>query len=317
MSDVPESPWLHRLAWLTAFIALLPISVGAVVTTVDAGMAFADWPTSHGQGMFAFPWWQSHGDEFLEHGHRLAGALTGLMTLLLAGVAFSTDQRRSVRVVVTAILLGVIAQGLLGGWRVLADERIIAMLHAVFAAIVFSLMAVLIVMTGRRWPTASRLSAGAAARPALVATVVLMVVLSIQYVLGGLLRHLGLAQAWLIHPWFAVVVVLAAVIFAWQLRRLELPELRRAGLWVLGFIAAQALLGVLTWGVRYGFPDWGIVAVQQSTFQVAVRSLHKVLGLLTFMTTVVAAARLWHALPAGKPRMEASPRSMLMTGGVV
>ncbi|OYW15965.1 MAG: hypothetical protein B7Z55_14440, partial [Planctomycetales bacterium 12-60-4] len=65
------------------------------------------------------------------------------------------------------------------------------------------------------------------------------------------------------------------------------------------------------------FPQWGIVAVQQSSFQVAVRSLHKVLGLITFMATVVAIARVWHALP--RPRSEMTPQmdSMsLVAGGV-
>ena len=129
MHSETTNPWLHRLAWLTAMVALLPISVGAVVTTVDAGMAFADWPTSHGQGMLAFPWWQSQGDEFLEHGHRLAGMLTGLVSLVLTAVAFFTPAKSSERAVVTGILAGVIVQGLLGGWRVLADERVIAMLQ--------------------------------------------------------------------------------------------------------------------------------------------------------------------------------------------
>ncbi len=65
----------------SADCVLLPISVGAVVTTVDAGMAFADWPTSDGHGMLAYPWLKSTGDKFLEHGHRLAGMLIGVMSL--------------------------------------------------------------------------------------------------------------------------------------------------------------------------------------------------------------------------------------------
>ncbi|MDX1967641.1 MAG: COX15/CtaA family protein [Planctomycetaceae bacterium] len=296
MSHEAPYPWLHRMAWLTAIIALLPISVGAVVTTVDAGMAFADWPTSRGQGMFQFPWWQSHGDEFLEHGHRLAGALTGMVTLALAGMAATTRCSREIRIVVAAILLVVILQGLLGGWRVVADRRVIALLHAVFAAVVFSLMAVLVLMTSRGWSMAT-VGEGPETRTALAGGIVLLVVLSIQYVLGSLLRHLGLAQAWLVHPWFALIVLAAAVVFCGLLMRTAAPGLRIAGWWVLGIVLAQGALGLLTWGVRYGFPEWGIMAVQQSPLQVAVRSLHKVLGLLTYMSTVVALARLWHASP--------------------
>lgn len=72
-------------AWLTLISALPLISMGAVVTTVDAGMAFPDWPTSDGYSMLAYPWLQSIGepDKFLEHGHRLAGMLTGFCTSIM------------------------------------------------------------------------------------------------------------------------------------------------------------------------------------------------------------------------------------------
>lgn len=315
MTDVPSNPWLHRLAWLTAIVALLPISVGAVVTTVDAGMAFADWPTSHGQGMLAFPWWQSRGDEFLEHGHRLAGMLTGLVTLVLTAVAWMGECRSREKLVVGGILAGVIVQGLLGGWRVLADERVIAMLHAIFAALVFSLMAVLVAMTSRRWQAMSPITRPEQYVTAAMSAGVFLTLLSIQYVLGGLLRHLGLAQAWLIHPWLAVLVGIAAICYAVALVRTGSASLRRAALWVVGFVALQIAIGVVTWGVRYGFPMWNIVAVQQSTLQVAVRSLHKIIGLLTFMATVVSIARLWGLRPNSSISVSVTP-ALHAVGGV-
>ena len=75
MNQTAFHPWLHRLAVLTAVVALLPIVMGALVTTKDAGMAFRDWPSSDGHGMLAYPWLKSAGDKFLEHGHRLGGVL--------------------------------------------------------------------------------------------------------------------------------------------------------------------------------------------------------------------------------------------------
>src|SRR5262245_4864090 len=50
MTSAQYNPWVHRLAVLTACAALLPIVMGALVTTTDAGMAFRDWPTSDGHG---------------------------------------------------------------------------------------------------------------------------------------------------------------------------------------------------------------------------------------------------------------------------
>ncbi len=75
-------PLLFGLAVATAATALLPIVVGALVTSHKAGMAFADWPTSDGQGMFAYPWLKSAGDKFIEHGHRLAGILIDRLSIV-------------------------------------------------------------------------------------------------------------------------------------------------------------------------------------------------------------------------------------------
>lgn len=294
---VSESPWLHRLAWTTALIALLPISVGAVVTTVDAGMAFADWPTSDGHGMFAYPWLKSTGDKFLEHGHRLAGMLIGVMSLGLAAAAFSWDCRSSVRTLVGLILAGVVLQGLLGGSRVIQNERVLAMLHGQFAAWVFSLMGLLVAMTGRHWEAAAPAVDPSRAWNAVISGVVLLVVLLAQYLLGGLLRHLGDGTAWLVHPWFAIAVALAAAVFCAVAHRTGNVALARAGRWVIALVVGQALLGLATWGVKYGFPQWDLVAVQNSSLQVAVRSFHKVLGLLTLMTAFVSVVRCYRVLP--------------------
>jgi cytochrome c oxidase assembly protein subunit 15 len=315
MPTASHDPWLHRLAWLTALVALLPISVGAVVTTVDAGMAFADWPTSDGHGMLSYPWLQSSGDKFLEHGHRLAGMLIGLMTLGLAWFAFSRDCRPAVRGLVGVILLAVIGQGLLGGSRVVQNERVLAFLHGQFAAGIFSLMGVLVVMTGRKWPPSTESVVADRLRLAVWTAGLLVAVLVVQYVLGGLLRHLGSAHAWLVHPWFAIAVAVAAVLFLLAAWRTGSPTLRRAALWVAGFVALQAALGVATWGVRYGFPPWGIVAVQQSPLQVSIRSLHKVVGLLTFMTAVVSLVRAAALLPARTTVPVAVSTPVMMAGG--
>lgn len=305
---VSESPWINRLAWMTAIGALLPISIGAVVTTVDAGMAFADWPTSDGHGMLAYPWLKSTGDKFLEHGHRLAGMLIGLMSLGLAAAAFTWECRPAVRTLVGMILGGVILQGLLGGSRVVQNERVLALMHGQFAAWIFSLMGLLVAMTGRRWQSETAGLDVSRHWTALYAGIALVIVLLAQYLLGGLLRHLGTAEAWLIHPWFAIAVVVAAVVFSVIAQRTGAPQLARAGRWVMGFVVAQALLGVATWGVKYGFPQWDIVAVQNSSLQVAIRSFHKVLGLLTLMTAFVALVRCYRVLPVSLST--SVPRSM-------
>ena len=144
-------PWLHRIAVLTACLALLPILMGALVTTKDAGMAFRDWPSSDGHNMLLYPWLKSAGAKFLEHGHRLAGILIGMASIALAVAAGRLERRLWVKCLAYAVLVAVITQGILGGQRVLLDQRGLAFVHGSFAALVLALMASVAVVTSRSW----------------------------------------------------------------------------------------------------------------------------------------------------------------------
>jgi len=293
---VVPSRILYWTALATALIAMLPVGVGAVVTTVDAGMAFADWPTSDGQGMLAYPWLKATGDAFLEHGHRLAGMLTGFVSIILVIAAFACDRRNSIRLMAITVLLGVIIQGLLGGARVVADSRELAMVHGQFAAWVFTLMCILVMETSRR-ALQPRLPTKAA-KPVVAWAGVTAVAMVLQYTMGGLLRHLGHAESWLIHPWFALVVLAGIFMTVWQVRHVPDQLLHRWALVVVGCLLIQSSLGVATWAVRYGYPQFEIMAVQQSSLQTAVRSLHKVVGTIAFMGVMLTLYRAWCFLPA-------------------
>ena len=78
------SPWLHRLAVLTALATLVLVGIGGLVTSHGAGMAVPDWPNSYGYNMFTFPVSMWVGGILYEHSHRLAGSAVGLLTLVLA-----------------------------------------------------------------------------------------------------------------------------------------------------------------------------------------------------------------------------------------
>ena len=151
MTDSPARPWLHRLAVLTACTALFTIAVGTAVTTKKAGMAFPDWPTSDGYGMFTYPWWRSAGDKFLEHGHRLAGIAIGIASLILFVALAWKERRRGSSFWAAVVLLAVILQGLLGGFRVRLNAEDLALIHGSGAAMVFALTVGVAVVTSRAW----------------------------------------------------------------------------------------------------------------------------------------------------------------------
>lgn len=320
MSSSHYHPWVHRWAVLTAAVALLPIGVGAVVTTLDAGMAFPDWPTSDGQNMLTYPWLQSAGGKFVEHGHRLAGIVIGLASISLAAVVWYCEERRWVRWVGVSVLLAVIAQGLLGGLRVRLDERVLALAHGSTAAIVFSLMAVLATVTSRSWVSLTnrdvetvRLSI---VKPLAMITPFLVL---IQYVLGGLVRHLGTGLYE--HLGTAAIVAVFVLATAVTAQQAGQPWLRRAGWGLVAIVALQLSLGAGAWITKFGLPMAGIVAVHHSTSQLILRTAHAVVGVLTLMGSVVLALRVlrvsWLRATGSKAALPAVETSRIpVQGGV-
>lgn len=302
MNSPAHSVWLHRFAWITAALTLLlPVTTGAIVTTLKAGMIFADWPSSDGYNMLAYPWLTSARDQFVEHGHRLSGMTIGLLSLALAITTLLIDRRPLVRWIASAIFASVFAQGMLGGARVLLDQQVLALIHGDFAAMVFSLMAILTLITSPGWQQRPRLTSVNDGQYAMASAQLLLASLIAQYVMGGFLRHLRerseFAWAWMVHPWFAVAVLFATMLFAWNVRGSQSPHLRRCAQALVGLTVAQSLVGLATWYVKYGVPSWGVVAQQDSTPQIIICSLHKVVGMLTLMTSVLTVFCCWSVKP--------------------
>lgn len=277
---------VHVLAVVTAVVSLIPIGLGSLVTTLGAGMAFLDWPTSDGQGMLTYPWLQSSGDDFVEHGHRLAGMLIGIVSIVLCCVAWVGKSSRAVCYAVSAVLVGVIVQGLLGGLRVRLDElgygHLIAFGHSVFGCLVFVSLWMVSSATSRNWKHVdkdfvdSRFVSGLAwAYPAVVLT---------QYVLGGVIRHVGsMLHAHLVGAALVFLFGSCVVISSF---RMKFRSVRSRAVLVGLAVFGQVLLGLGVWITKFGFAPSGLVAVQHSMPQVVARSLHTVVGMVVVATAV-------------------------------
>ena len=125
--------WPHAVACLLVATTAVLLCFGALVTTYEAAMAVPDWPGTYGHNMFLFPlseWLSGPWDLFLEHGHRLLGATVGLITLALVAVVWPSRTTAAVRGLAVAAVLLVVAQGLLGGARVLLDDKTVAKVHS-------------------------------------------------------------------------------------------------------------------------------------------------------------------------------------------
>ena len=70
--------WVRRLAAAAAFLTLVLIVAGGLVTNTDSGLACPDWPTCFGS-----PMPRMVGGVLVEHTHRLIATAVGLCTLAL------------------------------------------------------------------------------------------------------------------------------------------------------------------------------------------------------------------------------------------
>ena len=293
MNPPATSVWLHRFAWFTvALTILLPVSTGATVTTIKAGMVFADWPSSNGYFILSYPWLSAARDEFVEHGHRLSGTVIGSREHLPGNRRLENGSPSDRAEIGDRDFRNRVGPG--NAWwcpRVCLIKQTLAFLHGDFAAVVVSLMATLVLVTSRGWEQRPRLNSVEASRLVGGTATFLLAMLIAQYVMGGFLRHLRerfeFAWAWMVHPWFALVVLFATVVFAFSVRGSASPHLRNCAWAMIGLTVAQSLLGLATWYVRYGIPSWGVVAQQDSMPQIVICSLHTVLGMLTLIASVL------------------------------
>jgi len=271
LADVHEQGSLiHRLCVLLVCLVWPLIWVGGLVTTYDAGMAVPDWPGTYGYNLFLYPyktWLLGPFDLFIEHGHRLLGAVVGLVAICLVASAYFRERRRWVVVLTWGLLLAVISQGLLGGMRVVWSDRTLAMVHGCFGPAFFALCVAAAVVTGRRWNGYWARLGERPLSPGCVALVVAIPVLSYtQLVLGAQLRHVQPNAA---PGGFAMIVATHVIVafFLWFITMLAWLRIRRcgdltlsrpAGL-LIGLVGIQIALGVGTWVVNYGWPtilDW-------------------------------------------------------------
>ena len=312
-----NSPWPHRLAVLLVCATFPLIWVGGLVTTYDAGMAVADWPTTFGYNPFLYPWrtWVfGPWDVFIEHGHRLLGAAVGVIALALAAVTFARDRRRWMRGLALAVVAAVILQGLLGGARVIRDERLLAQVHGTFGPAFFALCVAAAVCTSRRWRDAAslrgELPAGAVRLAAATALVAYL-----QLALGARLRHMplggGTAEFQIVvafHLSTAAVVLGHAAALAVRLRSAAESGARTPSRWLLGLVCLQIGLGGWTWVANYGWPGWfanvswagGYVVSAEGLLQSTVTTAHVAVGSLILALAVTVALR---AGRAGRGRL--------------
>jgi heme A synthase len=305
-ADTPVPRWLHYWAILTVAAAVVLLPLGALVTTLRAGMADPVWPTTPWY-LVVTPWRELRLDFLIEHSHRFAAYVVGCCAIVLAAGSWLRSPRW-LTWLGTSALLAVIAQGVLGGYRVLLDRLFgpeMAAAHGVFGALVFSLLVGVAVLTGR--PPAEALDEAERRRFTRLALLVAAVVL-VQLAFGALLRHTYRRIGPRLHLLGAFAVLAAAVWLAAAVR--ESPSARkrlgRSVSVLLLFVAVQLALGVEAWLSKFAQGMYFELQPAPTLGQVAVRTAHFLLG-SCILAASVATALLARRSPAPAPDIPAAP----------
>lgn len=301
---------VHGLA-VALTIAVFPlIWVGGLVTTYDAGMAVPDWPGTYGWNMFAYPastWLFGPFDLLVEHSHRLLGSLAGFLSIGLVIAAFRSDCRPWYCWWCVGILVAVIAQGALGGARVVLDQRTFAMIHGCTGPLFFALATATAVMSSRWWIRPQEGTAQGRTQ-AWIATTLVVASYS-QLILGAQLRHVTAAIS---HKTFlmfvhshltlaGVVTLLALILLGFSLwRRADDGNIVHPSRLLAGVVLLQIGLGFGTWIVNYALP-WsemnpvlaGYTITAKGYWESMIVTAHMATGSLIISVASVIALRAW------------------------
>ncbi|MCA8922677.1 MAG: COX15/CtaA family protein [Planctomycetes bacterium] len=294
---------LHRLAWTTAGATAVLLFVGGLVTSKGAGLAVPDWPNTYTTNMFLYPLSRMTGGVYYEHAHRLFGALVGLATLTLGGYALKASHGWVRRLALIAVPF-VILQGVLGGLRVtgtltlttdrelLSPQTALALVHGMTGQAFFCLLLAVVAMTSAPWRSAPPPERHPNAGFDQQLSLWLVGILTVQLLLGSLVRHFH--EGYSFHIGMAVLVLLVAGgggLRAWGLYS-ERPVLPKVGSALGILVGVQLFLGVGALLTRHtaDYPAWGV----------PLATLHQTIGALLLALSVQLALwtrRLLEAIP--------------------
>jgi heme A synthase len=193
----------------------------------------------------------------------------------------------------TAVLAAVMVQGMLGGFRVRLNALFgtdLAVVHGCFAQVVFALLVGLAYLVHRPALPAPARVAPAEERSSRAAVLAVAALVFFQLVFGALLRHTEAPWWQRAHVLTAFAVVASVVWLGTTLARGPEGRLPFAVKLLLVLVAAQLLLGVESWMMR--FTGAGLFALQTVTVgQAVIRTAHVLIGSWILATAVVVALR--------------------------
>jgi cytochrome c oxidase assembly protein subunit 15 len=275
--------WTAVFSKVAVAATFLLLIAGGLVTSNQAGLAVPDWPNSFGHNMFLLPLSQmDNAPVFLEHAHRLLGALVGV-TLLTLGIHLSlVPAAMGVRVAGWIAPVLAAGQGVLGGLRVVDKDSALGAIHGVLAQIIFGLVVGVAVATSTIWRDTTTIKRYASAGMDRVLPIITLIVLILQIAIGADIRHLNHKDQLMTHITVGVIFLALAIftgVRAWG-QHPELRMIRRRGVGLMHLTVVQIILGIVALAA-------GALRPEAPTFgQAVLFTLHQAFGAFLLAWTV-------------------------------
>ena len=252
--------------------------------------------------MFLYPWSEMVGNILYEHSHRLVASCVGLLTIALAVALWFGERRTWLRWLGVTALLVVIAQGILGGLRVVLRQDTFAILHACLAQAFFALTVGLALFTSREWAGETTQTpitdSGQLCRLGAITTALIY----LQVIFGAVLRHTGERLDG--HLFVAALVALHVTLLVWLVTKYHAARLklvRLAG--SLGIL----LLVQLLFGVGSYFAKFTTLLRLPMDMVVFLTTTHLIVGALMLVTSLALTLHSYRLSERTKPALRPNP----------
>jgi heme A synthase len=273
-----EPTWLHRYALLVALCALLAVSAGAIVTSLER-------PIAVNSAVAINPAFESW--------HHIIGAATAI---LMIGLAVWLAAAKSIKPLVQFGWIGLVAgliEGGMGAKAVLqAVPPLTDIVHALLGPAIFAAVLCIALMTSESWKKGPE-PIEDSWRPSMrtLATAIPAIIL-LQIVLGASYRYRALGVIW--HILNAMLVLLLILIVAvFLIRQFPLHSTLRPAAVALAVITSiQVMLGFTTFMMLILFPETSLAVGITSV-------LHVTTGALTLGAGVVLAVLIRYNIREG------------------
>jgi len=269
-----HKPALAAFAAFASVWVFVLVTLGAFTTSINAGMAFSDWPLSNGS--LNPSGWLSHVALFAEHAHRLSATTMGLITILLGIWLWLREERGWLRRLGFWAIGMVVFQGVLGGLRVLLDPvhipgfemtlgQMLRIPHGVIAQVYVCMLIAIAASCSRTWIEGP---VGVTRRSRRLGRLCVLL-LFIQLTIAAVMRHTNAGLAIPSFPWStaaggllpavwsfkvaihfahrAMAAVLAVALVGFAVKLWTDPEapigMKTGASFLVGLLALQILLG--------------------------------------------------------------------------